>query len=219
MLTFAKRLVRRLETEIAWRRHRSALGAADSVYMDTQLRRSIARRRQPLQQRTRILVDQLAQTVPLAGASVLCVGCRNVRELEYIAGKGAAAVVGLDLFSEYKNILIGDMHCMGFAAASFDVVYSSHSLEHAHDPHLAVSEFARVLRPGGAIVVEVPVRYPTTDADLVDFGSADRVASLLAGVGAQVLWQDEQPPHVSANDGGTHVARVIAQTNEGAPQP
>jgi SAM-dependent methyltransferase len=43
-----------------------------------------------------------------------------------------------------------------FAAGSFDVVVCSEVLEHLFEPHLAVAEAFRVLRPGGRMIVTVP---------------------------------------------------------------
>jgi SAM-dependent methyltransferase len=46
-----------------------------------------------------------------------------------------------------------------FAAASFDGVLLSSVLEHLADPVAALEEVSRVLRPGGALVLEVPFLY------------------------------------------------------------
>jgi SAM-dependent methyltransferase len=42
--------------------------------------------------------------------------------------------------------------------ASYDAIFASHVLEHlyAHEVSMALSEFARVLKPGGKILVQVP---------------------------------------------------------------
>lgn len=213
-LTAARRLARRMESERALRRHRTRLGSVTSDYIDAQLRRTLVKRDQPLQPRTRFLVARLAEHVPLHGAAVLCVGCRNVRELDHLRDMGAARAVGLDLFSEHPAIVVGDMHCMGFATDAFDVVYASHSLEHAHHPDQVISEYARVLRPGGAVLVEVPVRYPTSDADLVDFGDVEGLAVAFAPFGATILWQDEQEPRTETNVEGSPVARLIARLGD-----
>jgi len=75
-----------------------------------------------------------------------------------------------------------DMHKMSFASDSFDVVYCSHSLEHAFDPVKAISELTRTVRDGGVIVVEVPVNddkvHADWVADLVDFGSSEDLEML-----------------------------------------
>ncbi|HEV8551275.1 MAG TPA: metalloregulator ArsR/SmtB family transcription factor [Polyangiaceae bacterium] len=45
----------------------------------------------------------------------------------------------------------GDMHRLPFAAQSFDHVLLLHALAHSSEPHVAVAEAARVLRPGGRL--------------------------------------------------------------------
>lgn len=49
-----------------------------------------------------------------------------------------------------------DICALPFEDASFDKVLCSEVLEHIEDDHAAVAEFARVLRPGGLLVVTVP---------------------------------------------------------------
>ena len=46
---------------------------------------------------------------------------------------------------------IGDMHALPFRAASFDQVLFANALSYAEDPERAVTETARVLRPGGTL--------------------------------------------------------------------
>ena len=48
------------------------------------------------------------------------------------------------------------VHLPGLAPASFDVVYSSHCLEHLVDWPAALRRWWEVLRPGGVLVVVVP---------------------------------------------------------------
>jgi len=43
-----------------------------------------------------------------------------------------------------------------FATASLDVVVVADYLEHVHDDRLLVRELARIVRPGGAVVINVP---------------------------------------------------------------
>lgn len=44
----------------------------------------------------------------------------------------------------------------GVADKTFDFVHSSHCLEHLHDPKIALKNWARVVKPGGFIVVTIP---------------------------------------------------------------
>jgi SAM-dependent methyltransferase len=50
-----------------------------------------------------------------------------------------------------------DLANMPFANGEFDVVYNRHTLEHMLDPKAVLSEFIRVLKPGGQFSLIVPV--------------------------------------------------------------
>ncbi len=63
-------------------------------------------------------------------------------------------------------VLVGDVGEMPFEDADFDVVVCGEVLEHLEDDRGAVGELARVLRPGGSLVVSVPAnpwRYDWVD--------------------------------------------------------
>ncbi|WP_024794867.1 class I SAM-dependent methyltransferase [Tomitella biformata] len=55
---------------------------------------------------------------------------------------------------------VGDALALPFPDASFDVVIISEVLEHIHDDELAISEAARILKPGGVAAVTVPRWLP-----------------------------------------------------------
>jgi SAM-dependent methyltransferase len=57
---------------------------------------------------------------------------------------------------ESLRITAGVAEAMPFDTHEFDVVYSSHALEHFEDRGRGLSEIRRVLRPGGVAVVVVP---------------------------------------------------------------
>jgi SAM-dependent methyltransferase len=60
----------------------------------------------------------------------------------------------------------GDAQFMlGVAESEYDFVYSSHTLEHMVDPYTALSNWFRVLKPGGHLIVSIP------DEDLYEQGN------------------------------------------------
>jgi 2-polyprenyl-3-methyl-5-hydroxy-6-metoxy-1,4-benzoquinol methylase len=70
----------------------------------------------------------------------------------------AAAKTRLERFANV-DYRVGDMHELPFAADSFDAVLLLHTLTYSDRPQQAVSEAARVLRPGGAIAVVTLVEH------------------------------------------------------------
>jgi SAM-dependent methyltransferase len=136
--------------------------------------------------------------------SVLCVGCRDNKELDYIQQHcNVGTVTGLDLFSVDERIKVGDMHKMPFDAQQFDVLYSCCSLEHAYDIHKALGEFARVTKPGGLLVIEIPIEYPTNVHDRWDLKSSGALIEAMGSSVAEVLATEDDPPK--------HRARVVVR--------
>lgn len=66
-------------------------------------------------------------------------------------GKAVAAARARDL-----DVRHGDLAAAGFANDSFDVVTSSHVIEHVHDPLAFLIEQKRVLKTGGRLVAVTP---------------------------------------------------------------
>jgi len=60
-----------------------------------------------------------------------------------------------------EDCLVGACEALPFASASFDTVLSHEVLEHVEDDARSLAEIARVLRPGGRLVLFLPNRlYP-----------------------------------------------------------
>lgn len=57
---------------------------------------------------------------------------------------------------------------MPFENDIFDVVLCNHVLEHVEDDILAMQEIARVLKPGGFAILQVPFFHPIPDNTLSD---------------------------------------------------
>ena len=57
-----------------------------------------------------------------------------------------------------------DIENFSFETASIDIVVSNDVLEHVNDPGRAAAELARVLRPGGTILLTAPMHYDQDDS-------------------------------------------------------
>lgn len=96
-------------------------------------------------------------------AHVLDVGCGQGPALEWFTREGFTPT-GIALNAEdvsscrERGFLVAqsDMHSSGFCDGLFDCVWARHVLEHSIAPFFALHEFARVLKPGGILYVEVP---------------------------------------------------------------
>ncbi len=60
-----------------------------------------------------------------------------------------------------------DLERLTYADASFDLVVSSHVMEHVPNPWRALAEVRRVLRPAGRYVFSIPFRYPALAETIV----------------------------------------------------
>ncbi|GIH06449.1 hypothetical protein Rhe02_45160 [Rhizocola hellebori] len=65
----------------------------------------------------------------------------------------AVAAKNLAPQGERATVRVGDVTGLPFPDASFDLIVSSLSLHHWDDPEAAAPELARVLRPGGRVVI------------------------------------------------------------------
>ena len=86
-------------------------------------------------------------------------------EMLKAAGEGGWSAVGIEpsaSFAEYISRELGaevrreSLEDCRFESESFDVVLLSGVLEHLYDPDRTIAEVARILRPGGALFVDVP---------------------------------------------------------------
>ena len=103
---------------------------------------------------------------PGAPGALLDAGCGTGGLLRRLAGKSTRALVGLDFNPEAARragaksgalTTGGDANRLPFADASFGALVSLDVLCHrALDPAAALAEFHRVLKPGGALVLNLP---------------------------------------------------------------
>jgi SAM-dependent methyltransferase len=81
---------------------------------------------------------------------------RSARELRYVTS---------DLFASDVSLRM-DLSSIAVQSNVIDVLYCSHVLEHVPDDRRAMREMARVLKPGGWAVLQVPITADRTFEDL-----------------------------------------------------
>jgi SAM-dependent methyltransferase len=108
-------------------------------------------------------MHELLAALP-AGARVLDLGARSG---SFETARRGIHVVRLDLEIQTRrgsgSYVAGDAARMPFAANTFDLVVSNHSLEHFVALEATVREIGRVARRGGALFVAVPDAGTLTD--------------------------------------------------------
>ena len=82
----------------------------------------------------------------------LDIGCGNGE-----TNKTEAKWQGLDLVNETENIIKGDAHELPFNDKSFNIIFSSHALEHTLSPIICLLEMKRVLKDDGDLIIGVPL--------------------------------------------------------------
>ncbi|NUO54651.1 MAG: class I SAM-dependent methyltransferase, partial [Polyangiaceae bacterium] len=87
-----------------------------------------------------------------AAASYLAAGSRSLTCIDTIAPMIDAAKKRLGEHAHVRT-LVADVHDLPFSEESFDSVLLFHTLTYVERPKRAVAECARVLRPGGRLVV------------------------------------------------------------------
>ena len=107
------------------------------------------------------------------GKRLLDVGCGPRGSLEW--AHEAAERVGVDPLARAYRRLNGDRHAMRYVEAraerlpfpdgAFDVVSSFNALDHVEDVGAAIAELARVVAPGGRLLVLVEIGHAPTEAE------------------------------------------------------
>lgn len=152
--------------------------------------------------------------------SVLCVGCRNIFEIDEFKQVGFGDVKGIDLFSNNPEILIMDMHNMNFKNNTFDVIYSADSLEHCYDPQLAIDNMLKVLKNGGYICLSVPIQWRkalhrehedlSQIADCQDFNSKEEVYNFFSKINYKIKYEK----FYKSPDGANNLLSIIQMLNK-----
>lgn len=164
-------------------------------------------------------LDLVRSHTALQGRRVLDAGCGVGMYMAAFQREGAL-VFGVEIEGDRAaeasrlvgNTAIGSVESLPFADASFDVVFSHEVLEHVGDDKRALAEMARVVHPGGQIILFVPNRlYPFETHGIewrgrYHFGNIPFVNYLPA------RWRDRLCPHARA-----YTARDIRALFAGTP--
>lgn len=110
------------------------------------------------------MLETAVGTLP-PGTRVCDVGCSHGALLSAMREQRGCEVTGVDFNSEMVAhgarrqvpIVVGTLKDAGFAPGRFDIVTMTEYLEHEPDPKSVLEEARRVTRPGGYIVIEVPL--------------------------------------------------------------
>lgn len=181
-------------------------------YLNLQLRRTLQKKDTNPFSRAAYFVNQLGEIAKAdKDVKILCIGCRDSRELNEFRKSGFNDVIGIDLHSEDPSILIMDMHRMEFEPNSFDILLSSHSLEHSYDVAKVISEFVRVSQKKAIIMLEVPVNYEVRGADRNDFGNLKKLYENFENQVdiKKIYFEEEVKKEESQNYDGTDIIRTI----------
>jgi len=103
----------------------------------------------------RVIVSDIIASSSYARGRLLDVGSGNQPFERWLGG--VTEYVGIDINHQTSRPAVSGLaYALPFAANSFDTVFSTQTLEHVEAPHLAVAEMARVLRPGGYLILTAP---------------------------------------------------------------
>lgn len=111
-----------------------------------------------------LLLEALAELAPRASTRVLDVGC-GTKPYKSFLGTQASIYVGCDWppnpgsSDGHAADVFADAMSLPFAANAFGCVLCTEVLEHLPEPWRCVSELARVLEPGGELLLSVPFLY------------------------------------------------------------
>jgi SAM-dependent methyltransferase len=126
----------------------------------------------------------------VAGGTLLDVGC-GIKPFESYFAPFVDRHLGIEYspesgYSGNRADICGDAAKLPLADECIDTILCTEVMEHVHDPEGAVTEFARVLRPGGIIITTAPFVYPVHDKYDFFRYSPDGLAAMMKRHGLEV---------------------------------
>lgn len=181
-------------------------------YLHSQIERTLLKKNTNSNERVKYLMNAFKNTVnPDKDPKIISIGCRNAAEISAFKSLGFEHVIGIDLYSEDKSILLMDMHDIKLPENTFDVIYSSHSLEHSKDPEKVLRECGKIAKDGAYFIIEVPVNYPTSKIDIQDFKNLKTLYGIIEknlNV-SEKIFGEEISVNAGNNFSGTDIIRAI----------
>lgn len=129
-------------------------------------------------------------------------------------------MLNLDLIAGPEVDIQGDLLLLPLADMSVDTVLCTGVLEHVCDPHQAVAEIHRVLRPGGRVFIETPFMQ-TVHASPYDYqrwtpaGLRELMRNfeilecrVIAGPATALAWQLQETISMLVSFGSTNVYKI-----------
>jgi SAM-dependent methyltransferase len=116
------------------------------------------------------------------GLDILDVGCKYTPYREFFAGR-VAAYVGMDLDPYHGIQLRGNAEALPFPSESFDLILCTQALYLMPDFRKVLSEFLRVIRAGGRIIVTTVGIWPHPPTDRLHRWSRRELEEILSEYG------------------------------------
>ena len=106
------------------------------------------------------LESELEPVVAYLGGHLLDAGSGTRDIAPFLHARGVARITRCDMAAGEPGSVAGALESMPFAGGTFDAVLCNAVLEHVADAERATAELARVVAPGGHVVVAVPFLQP-----------------------------------------------------------